>query len=72
MAKVVPTKIELDQAAREGNPSCYLDAMLRRFKRQVKEQEILLDYKKHDFFIKKGLARKEKAKRAKIRAIQSR
>ena len=48
----------------------HLDAMLRRFKKQVEAQGILEDCKKHEFFLKKSLRRKEKSKKAKIRNIK--
>ena len=47
-----------------------LDSLLRRFKKQVKRDNIIEDCKKHQFFLKKSLKRKEKSKRAKIRAIR--
>ena len=55
MAKVV---------ARSGET---LDELLRRFKKQVNNSYILQDYKKHDFFLKKSLRRKEKSKLARIK-----
>ena len=42
-----------------------LDDAMKRFKRQVNKAGTIQDYKKHDFFLKKGLKRKEKAKAAK-------
>lgn len=44
-----------------------ISSLLRRFKRVVASEEILFEVKKREFFIKKPLARKEKAKRAMIR-----
>lgn len=67
MVRVTPTKMELDEAAKTGNPSCYLDAMLKRFKRRVNEAEIIRDLRKHEFFMPKSLRRKEKAKLARIK-----
>ena len=43
-----------------------IDSMLRRFKRQVKQEGILQECRKREFFLKKSLARKEKSKRARI------
>ena len=55
MAKVV---------ARENES---VDDLLKRFKRQVNNENIIEEYKKHDFFLKKSLKRKEKSKRARNR-----
>lgn len=55
MAKVV---------ARSGET---LDELLRRFKKQVNNAEIIQTYKRHDFFLKKSLRRKEKSKLARIK-----
>ena len=55
MAKVV---------ARENES---VDDLLRRFKKQVNNENIIEEYKKHDFFLKKALKRKEKSKRARNR-----
>ena len=55
MAKVV---------ARENES---VDDLLRRFKRQVNNENIIEEYKKHDYFLKKSLKRKEKSKRARNR-----
>ena len=55
MAKVV---------ARENES---VDDLLRRFKRQVNNENIIEEYRKHDFFLKKSLKRKEKSKRARNR-----
>ena len=43
-----------------------IDSLLRRFKKQVKEEGILQECRKREFFLKKSLARKEKSKRARI------
>ncbi len=47
-----------------------LDSLIRRFKKQVKRDNIIEDCKKHQFFLKKSLRRKEKSKLAKIRLIR--
>ena len=44
-----------------------VDDLLKRFKRQVNNENIIEEYKKHDFFLKKSLKRKEKSKRARNR-----
>lgn len=41
-----------------------LDDALKRFKRQVNKASIIADYRKHDFFLKKGLKRKLKSENA--------
>lgn len=41
-----------------------LDSAMRRFKRQVNKAGTIADYKKHDFFLKKGLKRKLKSENA--------
>jgi ribosomal protein S21 len=69
MARVVRNKIEAELVA-TGKPEDGLesvDSMLRRFKKQVMNQEIFLDFRKHEFFIKKNKRMKEKSKLAKIK-----
>ena len=41
-----------------------LDDAMKRFKRQVNKANVIADYKKHDFFLKKGLKRKLKSENA--------
>lgn len=41
-----------------------LDDAMKRFKRQVNKASIIADYRKHDFFLKKGLKRKIKSENA--------
>ncbi len=41
-----------------------LDSAMRRFKRQVNKAGTIADYRKHDFFLKKGLKRKLKSENA--------
>lgn len=41
-----------------------LDEGLRKFKRSVNKAGILPDYRKHEFFLKKGLRRKLKSEMA--------
>ena len=43
--------------------SSFDDAM-KRFKRQVNKAGTIADYRKHDFFLKKGLKRKLKSENA--------
>jgi small subunit ribosomal protein S21 len=42
-----------------------LDDAMKRFKRQVNKAGTIADYRKHDFFLKKGLRRKLKSENAK-------
>ena len=44
-----------------------VDSLIKRFKTSVKKSGILDDLKRHKFFTKKSLARKEKSKLARIR-----
>ena len=60
MAKVI---------AREGED---LDSLIRRFKKLVEKSEILQDVKKHEYFLKKSLRRKQKSKLAKIKNLKGR
>jgi ribosomal protein S21 len=69
MAKVYRNKIESELVA-TGKPEDQMesvDSMLRRFKKQVMNQEIMADVKKHEFFIKKNKRMKEKSKLARIK-----
>lgn len=70
MARVELTPHDLQECMAQDNPNLYLDTMLRKFKKQVEAQGILEDCKKHEFFLKKSLRRKEKSKKAKIRNIK--
>lgn len=69
MAKVYLTRDEIE--LNKTQPNASLDAMLRRFKKQVRRDEIIEDVKRHEFFLKKSLRRKEKSKRAKIKALMN-
>ena len=60
MAKVI---------AREGED---LDSLLRRFKKLVQRCEIIEDVRKHEYFLKKSLKRKQKSKLAKIKNLKGR
>lgn len=48
-----------------------LDSMLRRFKKKVIDDGILDEARRRQFFMNKATKRKEKSKRAKIRAIKA-
>ena len=60
MAKVI---------AREGED---LDSLIRRFKKAVQKVGILEDVKKHEYFLKKSLRRKQKSKLARIKNLKGR
>jgi ribosomal protein S21 len=68
LAKVVLTAHDLDTIRSAEKPAemanIVLDQMIRRFKKQVINEGILVDYRKHDFFMKKSMKRKEKSKAA--------
>jgi small subunit ribosomal protein S21 len=44
-----------------------LDDAMKRFKRMVNKAGTIADYRKHDFFLKKGLRRKVKSENARRR-----
>ena len=44
-----------------------LDSLIKRFKSQVKKSGKLDDLKRHEFFLKKSIRRKEKSKLARIK-----
>lgn len=70
MARVELSARDLQESLEKNNPNLFLDVMLKRFKKQVEAQGILDDCKKHEFFMKKSIKRREKSKRAKIRNIK--
>lgn len=70
MAKVELNVHDLQECVEQNNPNLHLETLLRRFKKQVELQGIFDDCKKHEFFLKKSLRRKEKSKKAKIRNIK--
>ena len=45
---------------RETGEKESLESMLKRFKKQVLAEDIIADYKKHEFFKSKSTKRKEK------------
>lgn len=72
MAKVELNKSEKEMimSTPDADKNMYLESMLKRFKKQVANQEIMEDCKKHEFFLKKSLRRKEKSRLAKIKLIK--
>ena len=55
----------------EGRPFTTetLDEALRRFKRQVNKSGVLLETRKREFYLKKGLKRKLKSEMARLSLI---
>ena len=47
-----------------ARPDETVDTLLARFKTKVKKANILPEYKKHDYFLKKSLRRKLKSENA--------
>ena len=43
-----------------------LDDAMKRFKRQINKANVIADYRKHDFFLKKSLRRKIKSEKWKL------
>lgn len=70
MAKVVLSAHDLTECYEAGNPNLHLEDLLRKFKKQVVNEEILDECKRRKYFLKKSLKRKEKSKRARIRALK--
>ena len=48
-----------------------LESMLKRFKKQVLAEDIIADYKKHEFFRSKSIKRKEKILANQRRALKN-
>lgn len=48
-----------------------LDGMIRRFKKQVIRDETVLECRKHEYFRKKSIKRKEKAELARKKASKN-
>ena len=71
MARVELSSHDLQECMAKGNPNLHLDDMMRKFKKQVINDEIIDECKRREFFLKKSIKRREKAKRAKIRALKS-
>ena len=67
MAKVVLNKFET--ATGPGIES--IDSLMKRFKRKVMEEGILDEVRRREFFVNKSTKRREKSKRAKIRALKN-
>lgn len=76
MAKVYLTAHDFEEIRKSDNPesmaNMFLDNMIRRFKKQVENEDIIAECRRREFFLKKSLKRKEKSKRAKIREIKRR
>ena len=62
-------KFESDMMS-SGKGDESIDSMLRRFKKKVINEGILDEARRRQFFMKKAIKRKERSKRARIRAIK--
>lgn len=71
MAKVTLNKQEKEWLEQEETRNLALESMLKRFKRQVTQSDILYEVKKRQYFLNKREKREEKDKRAKIRALKT-
>lgn len=71
MAKVTLNKQEKEWLEQEETRNLALESMLKRFKRQVTQSDILYEVKKRRYFLNKREKREEKDKRAKIRALKT-
>lgn len=73
MARVVLSEQEKYQIFDEKlDKNYFLDSMLKRFKKQVEQEEKLDIVKRKMEFLPKSIRRKEKSKRFKIRLIKER
>lgn len=70
MAKVVANKFESDARA-SGELTESVDSMLRRFKKVVREESILDEVRRKQYFVSNSDKRREKSKRARILALKS-
>ena len=71
MAKVILTEQDKKRIFDEKlDPNFFLDQMIRRFKKQVEQEEKLEIYRRHMEFLPKSIRRKEKSKRFKIKCIK--
>ena len=71
MAKVVLTELEKQRIISENlDSNFFLDAMLKKFKKQVEQEGKLEIVRRKMEFLPKSIRRKEKSKRAKIRLIK--
>lgn len=68
--KVTVGKDEFGNEVRQMTDMTVLENMIRRWKRAVKDAEIIEECKRRECFYNKAEKRREKAKRAKIRRIQ--
>lgn len=71
MAKVVLSDHEKQKIIDEQlDKNFFLDQMLKKFKKQVEQEEKLEIYRRHMEFLPKSIRRKEKSKRFKIKLIK--
>lgn len=57
-------------AKQEKKPGESIDSVLRKFKRKIKDEGIMIELRKREFYEKPSDKRKRKAKAAKRRTIQ--
>lgn len=76
MAKVALNQHDFEEIRNQENPEAcvnmFLDQLVRRFKKQVENEDIINECRRREFFLKKSIKRREKSKRAKIRDIKFR
>lgn len=76
MARVALNSHDFEEIRNQENPDAsvnmFLDQLLRRFKKQVENEDIINECRRREFFLKKSIKRKEKSKRAKIRELKFR
>jgi len=71
LAKVVLSDHEKQKIIDEQlDKNFFLDQMLKKFKKQVEQEEKLEIYRRHMEFLPKSIRRKEKSKRFKIKLIK--
>ena len=71
MAKVILSEQEKERIISEKlDSNFFLDQMLKKFKKQVEQEERLEIVRRKMEFLPKSIRRKEKSKRAKIRLIK--
>ena len=76
MARVALNQHDFEEIRNQEKPeeavNMFLDGMIRRFKKQVENEDIINECRRREFFLKKSIKRREKSKRAKIRELKFR
>lgn len=74
MAKVALNSHDFEEIKNQEKPEAsvnmFLDQLIRRFKKQVENEDIINECRRREFFLKKSIKRREKSKRAKIRDLK--